>query len=289
MKGLFEASNSLNTPVECFVFDSNIESFPVKQHWHYFAEFIYMLDGKAEMRSGGKSFILEKGGLMIFHPSEVHSISSADGEPPIYAVLKFDINKFSLTPAYAPKLRDIFKYAKKLGMRICFDAKAAGELDCDRIFSSCVSEIKEYKYGCDLVLQTTVYGLLMNVIRSWLAEGMDIGGCDVSADGDYVIDNITEYIDLSLYDSPRVADIAEKCNLSYSCFAKKFREQYGMSCKQYIELLRICKAEEFLMFTDFDLNYISQETGFSDCSHLIKSFKKYRGVTPKQFRSSRQR
>ncbi|MGN1090834.1 MAG: helix-turn-helix domain-containing protein [Huintestinicola sp.] len=44
------------------------------------------------------------------------------------------------------------------------------------------------------------------------------------------------------------------------------------------------KAEELLLFTDYDLNYISQETGFSDCSHLIKSFKKYRGITPKQFR-----
>ena len=62
-----------------------------------------------------------------------------------------------------------------------------------------------------------------------------------------------------------------------------------MSCKEYIEQMRIFKAEEFLLFTDYDLNYISQETGFSDCSHMIKSFKAIRGVTPKQFRLNRKR
>jgi YesN/AraC family two-component response regulator len=59
---------------------------------------------------------------------------------------------------------------------------------------------------------------------------------------------------------------------------------YGVSCKEYIECFRIFKVEDFLLFTDFDLTYISQETGYSDCSHMIKQFKKYRGITPKQFR-----
>ena len=84
--------------------------------------------------------------------------------------------------------------------------------------------------------------------------------------------------------NPKVTEIAEKCGMSYSYFAKKFREVYGMSCKEYIERMRIFKAEEFLLFTDHDLSYISQETGFSDCSHMIKSFKNLRGITPKQFR-----
>ncbi|WP_312372455.1 AraC family transcriptional regulator [Lachnoclostridium sp.] len=29
---------------------------------------------------------------------------------------------------------------------------------------------------------------------------------------------------------------------------------------------------------------MSQETGFFDCSHLIKAFKKVKGITPKQYR-----
>ena len=60
MNGLFEKSDSLNTPVECFIFNAEREAFPVKPHWHYFAEFIYILEGRAEMRCGDSSYILNK-------------------------------------------------------------------------------------------------------------------------------------------------------------------------------------------------------------------------------------
>ncbi len=289
MKGLFEESDSLHMPIECFSFDAEKNYFPVKPHWHYFAELIYMLDGSARVDSGDDSYLLHKGELIIFHPLTVHAIYAGDGGMPKYAVLKFDINRFGLTPAYAPKLRDIFRYAQKTGRSIFFDAKTAERMDCGRIFSACMTELAENSYGYDLVLQTTIYGLLMSMIRCWLGEGMVIDSRGIPHEDDPVIDNITEYIDSSLSDNVRVSELAQRCNLSYSCFAQKFRERYGMSCKQYIERMRLYQVEKFLLFTDFGLNYICQETGFTDCSHLIKSFKKYKGVTPKQFRLSRQR
>ena len=145
MSGLFEKSDSLNTPIECFVFDAGQNIFPVKPHWHYFAEFIYMLDGRAEMRCGDCSYILNKGETIIFHPSAVHSIYPADSGLPVYAVLKFDINRFNLTPAYAPKLRDIFKYAEKNGMKILFNREVSEKIECGRIWTACLSEFNNYK------------------------------------------------------------------------------------------------------------------------------------------------
>lgn len=41
----------------------------------------------------------------------------------------------------------------------------------------------------------------------------------------------------------------------------------------------------FIIFWNtFDLNYIALETGFFDCSHFIKAYKDWRGITPKQER-----
>jgi len=72
--------------------------------------------------------------------------------------------------------------------------------------------------------------------------------------------------------------------MSYSYFAKSFHNLYGRSCKEYIEFIRISKAEELLLFTDCDLSYISQETGFADSSHLIKTFRRLKGMTPRQYK-----
>ena len=46
----------------------------------------------------------------------------------------------------------------------------------------------------------------------------------------------------------------------------------------------VCTLIFLLLFTGFDLNYISQENGFSDCSHLIHAFKKQYRMTPHQYR-----
>ena len=124
----------------------------------------------------------------------------------------------------------------------------------------------------------------MIIIRKWQSMGFSFENDIFTKDSIYNIDNITEYIDQHLEEPLEVSEITKMCGISYSCFAKKFKKMYGVSCKEYIERFRIFKVEDFLLFTDFDLNYISQETGYADCSHMIKQFKKYRNVTPKQYR-----
>lgn len=281
---LFEESDSLNRPIEGLIFDTARETFPVRPHWHYFAEMLYMLEGCAEVHCGEEVYLLAEGQLLFLHPGVVHSIFAAGSGPINYAVLKFDVNKLGSTPDYAPKLRSIFRSAKRQGMHIRFEEEAADRMECRRVFLGCVEELKVQAYGYDLVLQTLICNLLMKMIRIWQEEGFEIGREAYAEDNQYGIDTITEYIDLHLKENLRVTDIAKKCGMSYSFFAKSFHSVYGISCKAYIEKMRIYKAEEFLLFTGFDLNYISQETGFCDCSHMIKSFKEHRKKTPAQFR-----
>ncbi|MDE7295115.1 MAG: AraC family transcriptional regulator [Oscillospiraceae bacterium] len=288
MHYLFEESNILNNPMECFVFDAAKEVFPVKPHWHYFTEIIFMLEGCARMRLDESTFIAEKGSLVIFHPKSVHAIYAADGEPLLYAVMKFDIGGFTMTSAYAPPFKNIFRRAQLDGAQVYFSPEIAEEMGCPVLFENCIKELDTYSYGFDLMIKADIYRLLMSIVRCWRESGLSIEACVFDEDG-ADIDGATEYIDSLMSENIKVAEIAEHFNMSYSCFAKKFRGLYGMTCKEYIERMRIYKAEELLLFTDHDLNFISQETGFSDCSHLIKSFRKLRGMTPKQFRKSKKK
>lgn len=284
MSSLFEKQDSLNFPIEAFMFDSEKLAFPVKQHWHYFAEFIYVLDGRAHIICDGQHYTVSGGELMLFFPSAVHSIFSADGKPVIFAGIKFDPVKFPNTSSYAPSVTAIFKYAKSKGMPVHFKTEKAAKLCCEDIFSGCVRETEQYLFGRDIMLRSRIYMLVFGIVRLWISQGLDINGCPVSSVDIYGIENIAEYIDSRLEENIRVTEIAQKCHMSYSGFAAKFKEQYGLTCKEYIERMRIFKAEEYLLFTDHDLNYISQHTGFSDCSHFIRCFKKHRGLTPKQLR-----
>ena len=46
MHYLFEHGDLLNSPYEAFLFDTAIHNFPVRQHWHYYMEMIYVTEGE---------------------------------------------------------------------------------------------------------------------------------------------------------------------------------------------------------------------------------------------------
>ena len=284
MHSLYEKQDSLNFPIESFVFDTAKAPFPVRPHWHYFAEFIYIMDGTAEITCDDKTYTVEKNELMVLPPSSVHSLFPGKGGLKLFAGIKFDTAKFHNSSSYAPSVSNIFNYARSLNMQMHFNAKETAQLHFREIFDDCIRESTQYRYGRDIMLRAQIYRLIFGIVRSWMDNGMDINACPVNSAEIYGIENIAEYIDSRLEDNLRVTEIADKCHMSYSGFAAKFHEQYNMSCKEYIERMRIYKAEEYLLFTDYDLTFISQKTGFSDCSHFIRSFKKYRDLTPKQFR-----
>lgn len=281
---LYEEGDVLNRPVECFYFDTSSKYFPVRAHWHFYMELVLMLSGSVVISNGSEKYTLHQGEMVLFHPKAVHSMSAAEQGAARYAVIKLDINRMNLTPSYAPKLRSIFRSAERKGMNTLFSSAQTAAAGAQEVFSRCIDEMTRQEYGFDLVIRTELYRLLINILRCWQEQGFSVDSETYSEDSRYDIYNITEYIDQRLAQGVQVSEIAEQCGMSYSYFAKNFLSVYGKTCKEYIEEMRIIKAEEYLIFTDLDLDRISRETGFADSPHLIKSFRKLRGITPKQFR-----
>lgn len=285
MQYLFEYSDTLNSPYEAFLYDTTVMTFPIRAHWHYFMEVVYMKDGTGLIECDGKSYVVEPGDLILFHPESVHAIYTATNYSLQYEVLKFDVNKLYTENSYAPKLRIILESASKnTNAPIFFSEQDLTDIPVESIFEDCRAELAARDYGYDIIVHNKICYLLVNLIRIWRNKGFDT---DVAATHVQELDSIhdiTTYIDAHAGEPIKVEDLADMCNMSYSYFAKNFKQYYGRSCKEYIEFIRICKAEDMLLFTDFDLSYISQETGFSDSSHLIKIFRKWKGMTPKQFK-----
>lgn len=285
MNFLFEEINVLTSPYEAFLVDTRNGSFPIKSHWHYYMEIIFMLKGTALINCNGTEYILEAGDLILFHPQAVHSIFASSHEHLKYDVLKFDINNLHINSSYTPKLSAIFKCALDNPYAPIFiPAVDFGTLSLENLFNSCIDEIFNKDYGYDIRLQSLISSLLIEILRIWRRNGFDTNNLALMPDETDSLHTILQYIDEHSHESLRVEFLAEKCHMSYSYFAKKFHELYGQSCKDYIEFIRLSKVKDLLLFTNFDLNYISQETGFSDCSHLIRTFRKKTGITPKQFR-----
>lgn len=285
MQYLFEYCDTMESPYEAFLYDTSYMAFPIRPHWHYFMEIIYMLEGTGLVECNGKTYVVEAGDMILFHPEMVHAIYTATNMPLIYEGLKFDVNKLYTENSYAPHLRVILESAKKCEEAdICFKEEAIRDLRVKEIFEECRNELWNKDYGYDIIVHNKICYLLMHLIRIWRTQGFNTDKAASHMAETDSIHAITAYIDAHVGEALKVEDLADMCNMSYSYFAKNFKQYYGRSCKEYIEFIRVNKAVDLLLFTNFDLSYISQETGFSDSSHLIKTFRKWKGVTPKQFK-----
>lgn len=285
MKYLFEYNDMLNAPVEAFLFDTQTMPFPVESHWHYFIEIIYMLEGTACFTRNEETHILHPGEMIFLPPQAVHSIYTTRPQPLKYIVLKFDGNRLNLSGSYLPKISSVFRStSKNLKLPITFSQQDFANFSLHDFFWDCVREMSEKQYGYDSYLYASISQLMIHMLRIWREHGFSQESDSIEKNEDFSIHDVLMYIDSHSHENIRVEDLARMCNMSYSYFAKTFHTLYGQSCKEYIEFVRLSKVENLLLFTNYDLNYISNETGFADCSHLIRVFKRKYHVTPKQYR-----
>ena len=91
-----------------------------------------------------------------------------------------------------------------------------------------------------------------------------------------------------VYDHPSertsLADAAALCGLSAGQFNRLFREAMGISFGRFHLQERVALAAYLLLTTNFTVDAVSLQTGFSSASHLHHTFAKHYGCTPAEYR-----
>lgn len=88
------------------------------------------------------------------------------------------------------------------------------------------------------------------------------------------------------YASPiTLQDVADHIHMNPAYFSTIFKQSMGSSFKDYLNMVRVEESKRLLANTDYSIINIAIATGFEDQSYFSKVFKKYTGLTPKQYRS----
>ena len=81
-----------------------------------------------------------------------------------------------------------------------------------------------------------------------------------------------------------VEKIADEVGIPYDIFRKEFKNVFGVSPGLWIRQQRLVRVAQLLSFTDIPIKVIARRFGFSDEFHLSKSFTKFYGVAPGNYR-----
>ena len=99
----------------------------------------------------------------------------------------------------------------------------------------------------------------------------------------------TEYINENYDKKLSIEDLADACGLSYSYFSNCFKRTFGDTPKGYITNLRLNKAKYYLTETALPIKEIASKCGFAHFNTFTSAFKKYIGVSPREYRSNRKK
>ena len=99
--------------------------------------------------------------------------------------------------------------------------------------------------------------------------------------------DLEKFIQNNYHNSIRVTDIADYICLNRSYLTSIFQSNLNMSPQKFLMKFRITKAAELLYNTDLPIANIAYSCGYSDPLAFSKTFKKIKGVSPKQYRDTK--
>ena len=82
----------------------------------------------------------------------------------------------------------------------------------------------------------------------------------------------------------KVENLAKVFNMSPTYVSEYFKKQVSMSLREYIIKAKLKLVEIRLLNSDFTLTQIADDLGFTDVSHLSKTFKRYTGSSIRDFK-----
>jgi YSIRK-targeted surface antigen transcriptional regulator len=93
------------------------------------------------------------------------------------------------------------------------------------------------------------------------------------------------YIFTHLYEDITLNQLAKMAAMNPSYLSALFKKEVGVSISGYIQRAKVNEAKSLMTYTAHSLTEISSLLNFHDQSYFTKVFKKFAGVTPKQYKS----
>lgn len=247
---------------------------------HDFFELAAVIKGKCVMTMGGKSYLLEPGDL-CFIKYNIKHFESYFKENSGYEILWIAYSSVFRIRIYNAVYEPKNKY---------------------RLFSSIIMKVKPETFFMLEKIATMNdpkknINEIKSLLKKWLAAVQDNlkkkkyemrvytdKNLKSAAVRSKRMEKAMQYLAEHYNEKIRLKDIAAEVGLSPAYFATLFYELYYHPLHEYITELRMKKAFQLLKTSNLNVNEIAYKVGYGDNLFFRHIFKKYTGISPREFR-----
>lgn len=250
-------------------------------HHHNDYEVIYIVEGKIEFTIGDKTYIAEKHNLLFINNVESHE----------YKVLDYPYKRFviMMKPHFIhstvnDSLLTSILYHRPDHYSHLIRIEPTNGIILLRIITNMMQEFEEKRPLWETSLKFLFYQLLINIYRI-SKDSFPLSKYENSNDHRYkTVIEVQKYIESHCTQDLSLTALSEQFHIDMYYLCHLFKEITGYTFKSYLLLQRISKAKELLYNNNDNITDVGFNSGFNNISHFIKTFKKYTGITPYQYR-----
>lgn len=284
---------TVSFPVAYYYVDEDHAQYNMPFHWHKEWEIIHIIQGEFMLHGDGEEYPAGPGDVLLIRDGMLHG-----GTPSscVYECLVFDLHGlFRDFDSVKKYLRPI--YRGRLLPKVFYQAgqtlipSIAGEL-----FQAFLPRTAGNRSSCDAcppapeepipATELVVLGNISRLFAAILSEGYYTVHPGSAGDNSRKISQVKpvlEYIEVH-YSMPLTLEkLAAAAGMSPKYFCRFFHSITQQTPMEYVNYYRIEQACRLLCATDMTVTAIGMECGFNDSSYFVKAFKKYKGMTPKQY------
>lgn len=258
---------------------------PVKNN---FFELVFIKEGDGTQCINYNEYSYSKGSIFLLPPLKCHSFNIK--APSQFIFLKFSDSFFRNGNRLTADKIEWFKEASYILSNYNQQPGDIIKSDVDRQYLDRLIAIilqESRNYGDESI--TLIKSLMVSVMEILIRNIKKSNFYEVSPKNtDDRITKILTYINEHI-DSPghlKVESIAKTFLMSPTYVSEFFRKQVNMSLREYIIKAKLKLVEIRLLNSSYTLTEIADDLGFTDVSHLSKIFKRYAGVSIREFKNN---
>ena len=161
-------------------------------------------------------------------------------------------------------------------------------------FSSCIFPMKKYSDSFSIwerflkiEKDDEIHGLMraceLTALYTQLYLTCSVNQHDSYHIPSYIVD-IKKSFDTAYGEQYSLEELAAKYKVNKYTLGRQFSKYYGDTPLHYLNMVRIAKAKELLLYSDEKIGVIGQMVGIENLNHFIRLFKEKTGLSPSAYR-----
>lgn len=265
---------TLDFPIELYHVDAFHPQYKMPYHWHVDYELIRILEGELILTLDGVRHTARTGDILWVGSGVLHG-----GEPErcVYECLVFDMHMLmKQKDACLPYLQRIAEHAVTIFSQLPADA------DLNRNASVLFTAMARREDGSPLIVQGALYQLLGIVFQKGYYTAVPPQNSSVQRNI-ALLKKLLTFMENEFVRPLSLEELSRLAGMSPKYFCRFFRNMTQRTPVDYLNYYRIEQACRRLISGDQSVTEIALSCGFNDLSYFIRTFKKYKGMTPKAY------